>query len=334
MFRNSNGDLVLLPLAAHQHLARADGVLGLPDAEVVPRLPAPRPHRRVLRLLRRPLRLPRPDPLRRRRRARRARRRTAASTCARATARPAATTRSSSPTATTGIRAGRSPPFPGSDTFEGEQIHSHDYKEETQLAGRDVVVLGMGNSAMDIAVDASYHAEEHRTWPPAAAPTSSPSTSSASRVDRIGAADHLPATIRFPIMAAAAQAHRSGKMTRLRAARARPQVRARPPDGQRPHPRPPRPRRDHRRSRTSSRSRARPVRFVDGTEVHADLVVYCTGYKITFPFFDEGFVSAARQRDAPLPAACSTPSIDGLFFPGLDPAARRDHADRRAPGRC
>ena len=65
-------DVLRLPLAAHQHLARAHGVLGLPDAEVLSRLPAPHPHREVLRRLRRPLRRPRPHPLRDRRRARRA----------------------------------------------------------------------------------------------------------------------------------------------------------------------------------------------------------------------------------------------------------------------
>jgi dimethylaniline monooxygenase (N-oxide forming) len=48
------------------------------------------------------------------------------------------------------------PPIPGS--FDGEQIHAHEYKQPSQLAGRRVVVVGMGNSAMDIAVDASYHA--------------------------------------------------------------------------------------------------------------------------------------------------------------------------------
>src|SRR5262249_5469632 len=52
------------------------------------------------------------------------------------------------------------PAFPGSDAFTGEQIHPHSYAEESQLAGKRVVVLGMGNSAMDIAVDASYHAKE------------------------------------------------------------------------------------------------------------------------------------------------------------------------------
>ena len=59
------------------------------------------------------------------------------------------------------------------------------------------------------------------------------------------------------------------------------------------------------------------VRFVDGTEVHADLVVYCTGYKITFPFFDEGFVSAADNEVRALPAACSTRRSTSLYFPGL-----------------
>ena len=64
-----------LPRPAHQHVARPDAVLGLPDAAVVPGLPAPHGHRRVLRGLRRSLRLSRQDPLRVRDRARRAARR-------------------------------------------------------------------------------------------------------------------------------------------------------------------------------------------------------------------------------------------------------------------
>src|SRR5918997_2241086 len=50
------------------------------------------------------------------------------------------------------------PAFPGSDTCDIEQIHAHQYVDPEQLRGKDVVVLGMGNSAMDIAVDASYSA--------------------------------------------------------------------------------------------------------------------------------------------------------------------------------
>src|SRR3954462_13701623 len=52
------------------------------------------------------------------------------------------------------------PAFPGSDTTKIEQIHAHQYKTAEQLDGRRVVVLGMGNSAMDIAVDASYHSAQ------------------------------------------------------------------------------------------------------------------------------------------------------------------------------
>ena len=32
-------------------------------------------------------------------------------------------------------------------------------------------------------------------------------------------------------------------------------------------------------------------------------VVYCTGYKVRFPFFDEGLIAAQRQRPAALPPA-------------------------------
>ena len=46
------------------------------------------------------------------------------------------------------------PVYPGH--FDGEQMHAHDYRGPHQLRGRKVVVVGMGNSAMDIAVDASY----------------------------------------------------------------------------------------------------------------------------------------------------------------------------------
>jgi cation diffusion facilitator CzcD-associated flavoprotein CzcO len=78
------------------------------------------------------------------------------------------------------------PPFPGSDTFAGVQMHSHDYKDEGQLAGKDVVVLGMGNSAMDIAVDASYHARS-TVLAARRGRTSSRSTSSASPSTRSAA---------------------------------------------------------------------------------------------------------------------------------------------------
>ena len=63
----------------------------------------------------------------------------------------------------------RAAPSPARTRSKSEQIHAHDYKPEDQLDGKHVVVLGMGNSAMDIAVEASYHGAERTTSPPAAA---------------------------------------------------------------------------------------------------------------------------------------------------------------------
>ena len=58
------------------------------------------------------------------------------------------------------------------------------------------------------------------------------------------------------------------------------------------------------------------VRFADGSEVHADLVVYCTGYKITFPFFDEGFISAPDNH-IELFRRVFSPEHPDVFFVGL-----------------
>ena len=50
------------------------------------------------------------------------------------------------------------PPFPGQESFTGEQLHSHDYREpDERFRDGNVLVLGIGNSASDIAVEASRH---------------------------------------------------------------------------------------------------------------------------------------------------------------------------------
>lgn len=46
------------------------------------------------------------------------------------------------------------PGHPG--TFTGEQVHAHEYRAAEVFRDRRVLVAGMGNSAMDIAVDASH----------------------------------------------------------------------------------------------------------------------------------------------------------------------------------
>jgi dimethylaniline monooxygenase (N-oxide forming) len=57
------------------------------------------------------------------------------------------------------------PPFPGH--FDGVELHSHHYidpREPHELTGKRVVVVGMGNSAMDIACELSRPGEAARVF--------------------------------------------------------------------------------------------------------------------------------------------------------------------------
>jgi cation diffusion facilitator CzcD-associated flavoprotein CzcO len=58
------------------------------------------------------------------------------------------------------------------------------------------------------------------------------------------------------------------------------------------------------------------VRFVDGSVEEVDTIVYATGYKISFPFFDEDFISAPGNV-LPLYKRMFKPGIDDLAFIGL-----------------
>ena len=66
------------------------------------------------------------------------------------------------------------PAFPG-PRVQGEQMHAHDYREPEGFEGKRVLVLGIGNSATDIAVEASRIAARP-TSRCAAAPTCCRST--------------------------------------------------------------------------------------------------------------------------------------------------------------
>jgi hypothetical protein len=58
------------------------------------------------------------------------------------------------------------------------------------------------------------------------------------------------------------------------------------------------------------------VLFEDGTEERVDVIVYCTGYKVTFPFFDEEFLSAP-SNELPLYRRTFHPEIEDVFPIGL-----------------
>ena len=73
------------------------------------------------------------------------------------------------------------------------------------------------------------------------------------------------------------------------------------------------------RSRTSPSCWATRSRFEDGTVEEVDAIIYATGYKITFPFFDERVLSAPGNK---------LPLYKRIFKPG----DRRPRADRVRAG--
>ena len=61
------------------------------------------------------------------------------------------------------------------------------------------------------------------------------------------------------------------------------------------------------------------VRFADGSVEEVDAIVYATGYQISFPFFDPGFISAPGNV-LPLYKRMFKPGIDDLGFIGFGQA--------------
>ena len=72
----------------------------------------------------------------------------------------AATRTSWSPTGTTGTPRWPEPSFPGAGRSPATQLHAHYYKTPELFAGKRVLVLGIGNSACDIAVESSRTARD------------------------------------------------------------------------------------------------------------------------------------------------------------------------------
>jgi dimethylaniline monooxygenase (N-oxide forming) len=185
------------------------------------------------------------------------------------------------------------PAFPGSDTFEGIQMHAHDYRDNAFLAGKDVVVLGMGNSAMDIAVEASYVAKSTQLAARRGA-WIVPKYLFGKPLDQLSTTPHVPHWFSARVFEIILRLH-TGRPERYglpkpdhRFGSAHPTVSGRILDRIIHGAIAPR----------SDIAELGPdwVRFADGTRVHADVVIYCTGYRITFPFFDKEFLAAPDNR--------------------------------------
>jgi hypothetical protein len=203
------------------------------------------------------------------------------------------------------------PAFPGS--FDGVEMHSHHYNDPDDWHGKRIVVLGMGNSAMDIAVEASYVAEKVTVAARRGAHVM-PKYIFGRPIDQIGASPRIPFAVRQRIIQGMLRVHQGTMETYglpkpdHRFGEAHPTVSAdflsRVAHGE-VHPRP-----------NFAALEGDRVRFADGSVEEADVVVYCTGYKVNFPFLDENLISAP-ENDLPLFKRTFHPEIDNVFFVGL-----------------
>ncbi|MBA3300660.1 MAG: NAD(P)-binding domain-containing protein [Thermoleophilaceae bacterium] len=205
------------------------------------------------------------------------------------------------------------PDFPGE--FDGHVEHAHDYRSPSGYEDKDVLVVGFGNSAVDIAVETSrvsrmtylsvrrgahvvpkYILGEPVTKPPTGLFAKLPQlvqvaiyrrliTRMTGPMERYGLPkpDHK-----------LGQAHptiSNELLGRIGHGRIRPRPNVKRLEG------------DH-------------VRFADETTQHIDAIVYATGYRITFPFLS-GDLVPVRENRVGLYRKVVHPDLTGLFFIGL-----------------
>jgi dimethylaniline monooxygenase (N-oxide forming) len=206
------------------------------------------------------------------------------------------------------------PAYPG--TFQGEQMHSHHYVDNTDFKDRNVLVVGIGNSAMDIAVESSFVARKTFISSRRGAYIL-PKYLFGRPLDQIGV-NRFTAMLPF--------AYRRGFLQTLyrigvgnvedyglpapdhRIGEAHPTISAdflnRIAHGELTW-------KPNLRALAGDR-----VEFTDGTSEAIDLIVWCTGYKVSFPFFDPHFISAP-DNDLPLYRRVFKPGVDNLAFIAL-----------------
>jgi len=208
------------------------------------------------------------------------------------------------------------PSFPGSDDFDGEQIHVHHYREPDALVGKRVLVLGIGNSAVDVAVESSRIGERTFLAMRRGAYVI-PKFLGGKPIDEAAP----PVTTRLPMSVRRLFMGRFlkltvGEMTDYglpkpdhKLLEAHPTVSSELL-----------PRVGHGdiaiKPNIDRFAGGRTVRFVDGSEEEIDLVVYCTGYRIVFPFLDPE-VFEAKDNRMPLYRRVAAPDQPGLFFIGF-----------------
>lgn len=207
------------------------------------------------------------------------------------------------------------PAYPGAERFGGEQLHAVDYDDAAAFADRRVLVVGMGNSAMDIASDLSLTAAQtflsvrHGSWVVPKRLLGRP----ADQVTSPWAAVHVPLALRQVV-----------SQTLLRVVSGPPERYGLP-----------KPQRglfeDHPTISDTILSRishgriaprgaidhldADGVVFADGTREPLDAIVWCTGYRVAMDFLDPALLGP-EPTELPLYKRVFHLDVPDLHFVG------------------
>jgi cation diffusion facilitator CzcD-associated flavoprotein CzcO len=206
----------------------------------------------------------------------------------------------------------RMPKYKGS--FNGEFIHSHDVKRFSRFTNKRVLVIGGGNSACDVAVESSRVAQSvDMSW--RRGYWIVPKFMMGKPADVFSTKLHwLPRRI-WQTISAFSLYLRNGKNT----AYGLPE-----PEG---------PLGSHhptinedlfftiRHGKINPRTdiaelNGNEVIFTDGTKGEYDIIVACTGYIISHPFFEKSFIDFS-EGEVPLWLKMMHPEINNLYFIGL-----------------
>jgi dimethylaniline monooxygenase (N-oxide forming) len=207
------------------------------------------------------------------------------------------------------------PAFEGN--FTGAILHSHFYKEVEQIKNKDILVVGIGNSAVDIACEAA------RTY------------SGNVVISTRSGANIVPNwlwSIPFDSLASSLTSKLPIAIQRLFLGSALRLARGKQEDFGVPKPKRPllseHPTLSQDLLNLSGRGlvkfkpnikefRGKTVVFEDGTEQDFDMIVYATGYKVTFPFLKDQSFNVSETNDFRLYKKVIHPDYQGLYFLAL-----------------
>lgn len=200
-------------------------------------------------------------------------------------------------------------------TFEGKTLHAHDYKSIDGFEDKDVLIVGIGNSAVDIACELTTVARkvvistrsgayiipkylfgvptDHISKPPLAyAPLAIQRLALQTALQiNVGKQENYGVpTPKRPILAE----HPTISQDLLNKV-GHGKIKIKP---------------------NIQELQGRSVLFEDGSTETFDVIIHCTGYRITFPFFDDNFLKV-NDNDIQLYHKVVSPEHKNLFFLGL-----------------